>query len=58
MTPMTIRGLLSQTNHWRVILVWILLASLPVDANAVDSSPISAETRVSQRDVTLGDIVT
>ena len=58
MTTMTMRGLLFQIKRGGVILAWILLASLPVNTNAVDSSPISAETRVSQRDVTLGDIVT
>ena len=58
MTTMTMRGVLFQMKGWRAILAWILLASLPVDANAVDSSPISAETRVSQREITVGDIVT
>ena len=55
---MTVRSLLSPMKGWGTILAWILLAPLPVKANAVDPSPISAETRVSPREVTVGDIVT
>jgi len=39
-------------------ILGLWLAPLPVFANAEASSPISAETHVSQRQVTIGDIVT
>jgi hypothetical protein len=39
-----------------IIVFW--LAPLPVFADATVQSPISAETRVSQRQVTVGDVVT
>ena len=40
------------------IALGVMLAPLPVFADAETSSPISAETHVSQRQVTVGDIVT
>ncbi len=47
-------------NGWRgwlaVMSLW--LAPLPVFADSAAQSPISAETRVSQRQVTIGDLVT
>ncbi len=40
------------------MVLGVVLAPLPVFADATVPSPISAETRVSQRQVTIGDIVT
>jgi len=40
------------------IALGLMLAPLPVFADAETSSPISAETHVNQRQVTVGDIVT
>ena len=39
-------------------ILGLWLAPLPVFADATASSPISAETRVNQRQVTVGDVVT
>ena len=54
MTKRTSRALLG--GLLAVIGLW--LAPLPVLADTTAPSPISSETRVSQRQVTIGDIVT
>jgi hypothetical protein len=41
-----------------LVMMGLWLAPLPVVADAKAQSPITAETRVSQREVTVGDIVT
>lgn len=51
---------LALLNNWGGLLavVGLWLAPLPVFADTTSSSPISAETHVSQRQVTIGDTVT
>jgi hypothetical protein len=54
------RTSLALLNNWGgwLALMGLWLTPLPVFADATAPSPISAETHVSQRQVTIGDIVT
>lgn len=47
-------------NHWGGLLAMAVfwLAPLPVSADTTPYPPISAETKVSQRQITIGDVVT
>jgi hypothetical protein len=60
MTSMTKHAFLALWNSWRGLLVvmGLCLIPLPVLADATSPLPISAETRVSQRQATIGDIIT